>query len=71
METTFEESRRHLGIETQRQWSDKAIDRITPAIFASYSLINLIALKMQEEDEEEIPLRHTGTKRKILPFLIY
>lgn len=64
LETTFEESRRHLGIETQRQWSDKAIDRITPAIFASFSLINLIALKMQEEKDEEIPLRRTVWYKK-------
>lgn len=64
LETTFEESRRHLGIETQRQWSDKAIDRVTPAIFASFSLINLIALKLQEEDDEEIPLRHTAWYKK-------
>jgi len=27
LEVTFEESRAHLGIETQRQWSDRAIER--------------------------------------------
>lgn len=27
VETTFEEARRHLGVETQRQWSDLAILR--------------------------------------------
>ena len=52
IEVTFEESRRHLGIETQRQWCDKSIDRETPAIFASFSLINLIALKMTSENEK-------------------
>ena len=30
IETTFEESRAHLGFETQRQWSDLAIERTTP-----------------------------------------
>jgi hypothetical protein len=30
MEVTFEEARAHLGMETQRQWSDLAIARITP-----------------------------------------
>lgn len=64
LETTFEESRRHLGIETQRQWSDKAIDRITPAIFASFSLINLIAFKMQAKEDEEIPIRYTAWYKK-------
>src|SRR5258706_6247711 len=34
LETTFEESRAHLGIETQRQWSDLAIDRTTPCFLA-------------------------------------
>ena len=31
-EVTFEESRRHLGVETQRQWSDLAIARTTPVL---------------------------------------
>ena len=30
VEVTFAEVRRHLGVETQRQWSDKAIARTTP-----------------------------------------
>ena len=41
LETTFEESRAHLGIETQRQWSDRAIDRSTPLLFGLYSLVTL------------------------------
>lgn len=43
IEVTFRESREHLGIETQRQWSDKAIARTTPILFSLYSLILLIA----------------------------
>jgi hypothetical protein len=35
-EVTFEEARRHLGMETQRQWSDEAIKRTTPIILASF-----------------------------------
>jgi hypothetical protein len=42
-EVTFEEARAHLGIETQRQWSDKAIERTTPALFGLFSLIVLMA----------------------------
>jgi len=30
VEVTFAEVRRHLGVETQRQWSDLAIARTTP-----------------------------------------
>lgn len=43
VEVTFEEARAHLGIETQRQWSDRAIARTTPALLALYSLVALIA----------------------------
>lgn len=43
MEVTFEESRAHLGIETQRQWSDLAIARSTPILFGLFSLVTLMA----------------------------
>jgi hypothetical protein len=41
LETTFEESRAHLLIETQRQWSNLAIERTTPLLFGLYSLVAL------------------------------
>jgi hypothetical protein len=43
VETTFEETRDHLGVETQRQWSDLAIARTTPALLGLFSLITLWA----------------------------
>jgi len=43
LEVTFEEARRHLGVETQRQWSDRAIRRITPALLGLFSLVTLFA----------------------------
>ena len=39
IEVTFAEVRRHLGVETQRQWSDSAIARTTPALLGLFSLI--------------------------------
>jgi hypothetical protein len=42
-EVTFREVRDHLGIETQRQWSDKAIARTTPCLLALFSLVTLLA----------------------------
>jgi hypothetical protein len=57
IEVTFEELRRHLGMETQRQWSDSAIDRETPCIIASFSIIVLIALELQKEDTEKITIQ--------------
>ena len=41
VELTFEEVRAHLGVETQRQWSDKAILRTTPVLLSLYSLVVL------------------------------
>jgi hypothetical protein len=43
MEVTFAEVRRHLGVETQRQWSDPAIARTTPDLLGLFSLITLWA----------------------------
>ncbi len=43
METTFQETREHLGVETQRQWSDLAIARTTPALLGLFSLLTLWA----------------------------
>ena len=43
IEVTFAETRAHLGVETQRQWTDQAIARTTPALLGLYSLISLWA----------------------------
>ena len=43
LEVTFQEARRHLGFETQRQWSDLAIRRTTPALLGLFSLVTLFA----------------------------
>lgn len=43
LEVTFEEVRAHLGMESQRQWSDLAILRTTPTILGLFSLVTLIA----------------------------
>jgi DDE superfamily endonuclease len=46
IETTFEESRCHLGVETQRQWSDRAIARETPCLFGLYSVVALLGREL-------------------------
>jgi len=43
LEVTFQEARAHLGLETQRQWSDLAIARTTPALLGLFSLVTLLA----------------------------
>jgi hypothetical protein len=41
LEVTFREVRDHLGVETQRQWSDKAIARTTPCLLGLFSVVLL------------------------------
>ena len=48
VEVTFQETRRHLGVETQRQWSDKAILRTTPALLALFSIVTLCAHELSK-----------------------
>jgi hypothetical protein len=46
VEVTFEEARAHLGLETQRQWSEPAIVRTTPVLLGLFSLVTLLALRL-------------------------
>jgi hypothetical protein len=48
IEVTFQEARRHLGLETQRQWSDKAIARTTPLLLGLFSWITVVAHHLQQ-----------------------
>jgi hypothetical protein len=50
IEVTFAEARRHLGLETQRQWSDKAIARTTPVLLALFSWVTLVAHHLQQTE---------------------
>jgi hypothetical protein len=54
LEVTFEEVREHLGVETQRQWSDKAIARTTPILMGFYTIVCLICNRLQEEAPIEV-----------------
>jgi hypothetical protein len=45
VEVTFREARDHLGVETQRQWSDQAIARTTPCLLALFSIVTLLAAR--------------------------
>ena len=48
IETTFALVRAHLGVETQRQWSDKAIARTTPVLLGLFSVVTLLADSLQQ-----------------------
>lgn len=62
IEVTFEEARAHLGMETQRQWSARAIERTTPIILALYSMITLLAKELMEQ--QTITIRQAAWYRK-------
>lgn len=66
VEVTFEEARRHLGLETQRQWSEKAIARTTPAVLALFSLVTLLGHHRYYK-EQELCVRQAAWYVKRLP----
>jgi len=65
LEVTFEEVRGHLGLETQRQWSDLAIARTTPALLGLVSLITLLAHRLGAE--EGLPVRQASWYQEVQP----
>jgi hypothetical protein len=65
MEVTFEESRAHVGIESQRQWSDLAIARTTPVLFGLYSMVTLMADQLIESETN--PVRAAAWYNKQTP----
>ena len=65
LEVTFHEVRDHLGVETQRQWSDPAIARTTPALLGLFSLVTLLA--NTHASQGKIPVRQAAWYCKPLP----
>ncbi len=57
IEVTFQEMRAHLGVATQRQWSDQAIARTTPCLFGLFSLVVLFAHQLHPQT---LPLRQAA-----------
>jgi hypothetical protein len=49
LEVTFQETRAHLGVETQRQWSDP---RTTPCLLALFSLVTLLAARLSPAERK-------------------
>lgn len=65
VEVTFHEVRTHLGVETQRQWADASILRITPALLSLFSLVTLLANVHARKDS--LPVQRTAWYVKKLP----
>lgn len=65
IEVTFEEVRRHLGVETQRQWTDLAILRTTPCLLGIFSMTTLMADRLASSGR--LPIRQAAWYRKQQP----
>jgi hypothetical protein len=65
LEVTWREARQHLGVETQRQWADRAILRTTPALLGLFSLTTLLA--HQHVRRGRLPLRQAAWYCKSRP----
>lgn len=65
VEVTFEEARRHLGVESQRQWSDLAIARSTPVLMGLFSIVTLWADKLQQQ--QGIEAQRSAWYQKVNP----
>lgn len=65
VEVTFEEARAHLGMETQRQWSELAIARTTPVLLGLFSLVTLWAYHLTKD--KPFPVRTSAWYAKKKP----
>lgn len=65
VEVTFHEVRTHLGVETQRQWADLSILRITPALLSLFSMVTLLA--NEHARKQKLPVQQTAWYPKKLP----
>jgi len=65
LEVTVHELRAHRGVETQRQWSDLAILRTTPALLGLFSLVTLCAQACL--DGRPLPVRRAAWYAKAAP----
>jgi hypothetical protein len=65
LEVTFHEVRTHLGVETQRQWSDLAILRTTPALLGLFSLVTIFAHQLL--GDQPFPIRQAAWYSKAKP----
>ena len=65
VEVTFHEVRTHLGVETQRQWADLSILRITPALLSLFSVVTLLANLLARK--QKLPIQQAAWYIKKLP----
>lgn len=49
IETTFQEARAHLGLETTRGWCRRTVQRAAPCLFGLYTIVALLFANLPEE----------------------
>jgi len=67
IEVTFEEARAHLGLETQREWSTRAVGRSIPCLLGLFSLVVLLAHTLHGAD---LPARRAAWYPKAEPTFV-
>jgi hypothetical protein len=65
VEVTFHEVRTQLGVETQRQWADLSILRITPSLLSLFSVVTLLA--NSHARKQKLPIQQAAWYIKKLP----
>ena len=60
MEATFQEVRQRLGFETQRHWSDLAIQRTAPSLLGVFSVVTLLAHQYTAKKKGEVVVRRAA-----------
>ncbi len=65
VEVTFHEVRTHLGVETQRQWADLSILRVTPTLLGLFSIVTLLA--NLHAKKQKLPVQQAAWYNKQLP----
>jgi len=67
LETTFQEAREHLGLETLRNWSASAVKRSVPLLLGLYSLI-VVWFALHVEEPERFRLERPWYKKSSVTF---
>ena len=67
LETAFQEAREHLGLETLRNWSEKAVKRSVPLLLGLYSLV-VIWFELHVEQPESVPEQGLWYKKTRVAF---
>jgi len=58
VEVTFHGTHTHLGVETQRQWTNQSILRVTPALLGLFSILTLLAYLHAQK--QKLPVQQTA-----------